>query len=68
MPLKLRLKEHDKLIIGGAFLQVDKLSLSTVTVSVEAPEDITIFKQRKTTCHNGSDSAEYDESSNDQSK
>jgi sRNA-binding carbon storage regulator CsrA len=48
MPLKLRLKAGDKLVLGSAFLEVERVAGTTVSVSVEAPQEIAIFKQRKT--------------------
>ena len=46
MALKIKLKPGDRLILGGAFLEVERLTFSNVFVSVEAPEDVVIFKQR----------------------
>jgi len=46
MALKIKLKPGDRLILGGAFLEVKRLTFNNVFVSVEAPEDVVIFKQR----------------------
>lgn len=48
MALKLKLKPGDRLILGGAFLEVERTTFHNVFVSIEAPEDVAIFKQRKT--------------------
>ena len=34
MPLKLRLKAGDKLVLGSAFLEVERVAGTTVSVSV----------------------------------
>ena len=65
MPLKLRLKAGDKLVLGSAFLEVERIAGSTVAVSVEAPQEIAIFKQRKTCLQEFPDSSELKKSSND---
>ena len=65
MPLKLRLKAGDKLVLGSAFLEVERVAGTTVSVSVEAPQEIAIFKQRKTCLQELPDSPKLKESSND---
>tara|TARA_B100000519_G_scaffold45315_1_gene36131 strand:+ start:576 stop:779 length:204 start_codon:yes stop_codon:yes gene_type:complete len=65
MPLKLRLKAGDKLVLGSAFLEVERVAGTTVSVSVEAPQEIAIFKQRKTCLQELPDSSELKKSSND---
>jgi|TARA_B100001939_G_scaffold84058_1_gene71753 sRNA-binding carbon storage regulator CsrA len=65
MPLKLRLKAGDKLVLGSAFLEVERVAGTTVSVSVEAPQEIAIFKQRKTCLQEFPDSPKLKESSND---
>lgn len=69
MALKLRLKTGDRLILGGAYLEVERTTFNTVYVSIEAPQDVAIFKQRpglalpggeNSDNNNQAQSAEYD--------
>ena len=58
MPLKLRLKAGDRLVMNSAYLEVERVGTTTVAVSVEAPEEVAIFIRRKTTCQQNDDHLE----------
>lgn len=51
--------------MGSAFLEVDWIKGATVSVSVDAPHEIAIFKQRKTCLQNNPDDPQLKKSSND---
>ena len=51
MPLKLRLKAGDRLVVNSAYLEVERVGQTSGSVSVEAPEEVAIFIRRKTSSH-----------------
>ncbi len=60
MPLKLRLKTGDKLILGQAYLEIERVGLTSVSVSVDAPQEIAILTVRNTACDSSENDSEYD--------
>ena len=50
MPLKLRLKKGDRLIVNSAFVEVERVGKDNVYVSVEAPQEVAVLIRRKTAC------------------
>ena len=51
MPLKLRLKAGDRLVVNSSYLEVERVGQTSVSVSVEAPEEVAIFIRKKTSSH-----------------
>jgi len=60
MPLKLRLKAGDRLVINSAYLEVERVGQTNVSVSIEAPEEVAIFIRRKTTSQSRPNTVEND--------
>lgn len=60
MPLKLRLKSGDRLILGSAYLEVERIGLTTVAVSIDAPQEVAILTLRKTTCKDSTEPPQLD--------
>ena len=55
MPLKLRLKRGDRLVVNSAYLEVERVGKSNVYVSVEAPQEVAVMIRRKTACEKTDD-------------
>jgi flagellar biosynthesis regulator FlbT len=55
MPLKLRLKRGDRLIVNSAYLEVERVGKANVYVSVEAPQEVAVMIRRKTACEKTGD-------------